>query len=181
MTPLSSAFTFFVSLGVLFTDILILFMIGLFISEYFSGKQNLIIRGFINTYALTFAFLVSFGATLGSLFYSAVIHFVPCELCWYQRIFLFPQVFLFAAALYKRDRGIFRYSLILSSIGGLIAAYHYIGQMFSSSLLPCDATGAASCAQRPFVEFGYVTIPMMGLTAFLLLITIAYIARSTKE
>ena len=125
---------------------------------------------FIGKHAILLGFLVSCGAMLTSLLYSEVIGFEPCTLCWVQRLFIYPQAFLFGLALYRRERVIVDYSLTLSIIGGLIAAYHYYGQMFNTGALPCSAAaGLSPCAVRFFVEFGYVTIPMMSLTAFMLL------------
>jgi disulfide bond formation protein DsbB len=87
---------------------------------------------------------------------------------------MYPQVFLLAYAIWKKDRGIAPYILILCVIGFLIAAWHY-GEQVQLALnpldpdlaKPCDQTGV-SCARTPIFEFGYITIPMMALTAFLL-------------
>ncbi len=126
---------------------------------------------FLGKYAVLFGFIISLGALLGSLLYSDIVGFEPCTLCWYQRIFLYPQVLLFGFALWKKRRDVVDYSLVLSFVGGVIAAYHYYGQMFNASALPCKAAeGVSPCAVRFFVEFSYVTIPMMSLTAFMLLI-----------
>ena len=121
-------------------------------------------------WALKGAFLVALIATLGSLFYSEVAHFTPCTLCWYQRIFMYPQAVLFGLALWKKDRGIAVYGLVLSVIGALLALYHYLLQLGVAPELPCAAIGySAACSQRFVMTFGYITIPLMALTAFLLI------------
>lgn len=127
---------------------------------HFFGKQT-----------LTLAFIVALTAMLGSLTYSNVIGYEPCELCWFQRIFMYPQVFLFALALWKKDRRVIDYSLILSTIGGLIALYHYLMQLDIAPSLPCAAIGySVSCSQRFVMQFGYITIPLMAFTAFVMII-----------
>ena len=86
---------------------------------------------------------------------------------------MYPQVILLAIALYKRDRAVSHYIFALCLIGGIIAAYHYYIQMYdiiaspTNPATPCDASGE-SCVKTPFAHFGYITIPMMALTAFVL-------------
>src|SRR3989338_190832 len=91
------------------------------LSEMFREKER--------AWAMKGAFLVALFATLGSLFYSEIAHYTPCLLCWYQRIFKYPQVFLLGLGLVKRDKNIADYSLLLSVIGGILAAYHYLLQL----------------------------------------------------
>jgi len=112
-------------------------------------------------------------ASLGSLFLSEIATWNPCKYCWIQRIFMYPQVFLLAIALWKKDRSIAPYILTLSIIGLLYAGYHYYIQMQNiiaapdNPATPCDASGE-SCVKTPFVVFGYITIPLMAFTAFAL-------------
>lgn len=168
MTPFISASIHFISAGVLVFDILIVAgIIALFVPGFRASS----VFKMIGSKAILLAFLVSFGATLGSFFFSDYIGFAPCLLCWYQRIAIFPQVVLFAVALYKKDDRVIEYSLVLSIVGSLIAAYHYYGQMFNVNALPCAAE-AVSCAKREFIEFGYITIPIMSLTTLLTLIVL---------
>ncbi|MBI2113405.1 MAG: disulfide bond formation protein B [Candidatus Wildermuthbacteria bacterium] len=132
---------------------------------------------FFSRNALLFSFLLSFGGILGSLLYSEVIGYEACELCWYQRIFLYPQAILFFTALLKKDSGIFQYTIPLSIVGAVVAGYQYLLQMgFMPSLL-CTADYTVSCAQRFFMYFGYVTIPFMSLILFLLLIALGVIRK----
>jgi len=99
--------------------------------------------------------------------YSELVGYTPCELCWFQRILMYPQVAILGLALLKKDRNVYVYSIALSIIGVLIASYHYILQIGAAPALTCSSVGAAvSCAQKPFLQFGYITIPMMSLTAF---------------
>jgi disulfide bond formation protein DsbB len=140
------------------------------------------LRGLWERDALRFAFIVSLVATLGSLFYSEIAHFNPCTLCWYQRIFMYPQVVLLGLALWKKDKGIALYSLALSVIGAAIAGYHYLLQRGVVPELPCAAVGfSESCSQRFVMTFRYITIPLMAFTAFLLIIVNMISLRKNKS
>jgi disulfide bond formation protein DsbB len=121
---------------------------------------------FMSKKALLFAFITALMATLGSLFYSEIAGFHPCELCWFQRIFVYPQTILLGIALWKKDRNIAMYSLVLAILGIGIAGYQYGLQMGVLPEAPCSAVGQShSCGQQFIREFGYITIPMMSLTA----------------
>ncbi|OGI94427.1 hypothetical protein A3A03_03825 [Candidatus Nomurabacteria bacterium RIFCSPLOWO2_01_FULL_40_18] len=126
---------------------------------------------------LTLGFILSLSAALFSLIYSEIVGFIPCSLCWYQRIFLFPLVFIFGSALWYKDRKIIRYTLPLICVGFIISIYQNFGYYFgNSSNLPCDASGV-SCYQQLISEFGgYISIPMLALTAFFALLTLLAVA-----
>lgn len=105
-------------------------------------------------------------STAGSLFFSHVMEFAPCVLCWYQRIFLFPLVLILAAGLFPLDRKVVKYSLPLAAAGLLTAVYHnllYAG-FIPKSIRPC-AKGV-SCTEEYISLFGFLSIPMMSLLAF---------------
>jgi disulfide bond formation protein DsbB len=127
------------------------------------------------------AWLVAALATGGSLLFSSVMGFAPCVLCWYQRICLFPLVFVLARALFPLDRGVVKYALPLAAIGWLIAAWHnliYAG-IVPESLQPC-ARGV-SCSERYVELFGVVDIPLLSLLAFSALVVIlAVVARRSR-
>lgn len=112
------------------------------------------------------AWMVALLATAGSLFFSYVMEFAPCVLCWYQRIFLFPLVVVLARGLFPFDRGAVRYGLPLAILGWLVAAYHnlvYVG-VVPESLQPC-AKGV-SCTEEYINLFGLLSIPALSLIAF---------------
>lgn len=112
------------------------------------------------------AWAVAAVATAGSLFFSYVMGFAPCVLCWYQRIFLFPLVVVLAVGLFPVDRGVVRYALPLAVLGWLVAAYHnlvYAG-VVPESLQPC--TRGVSCTEEYIELFGVFSIPMLSLLAF---------------
>ena len=122
--------------------------------------------------------LLSLAGVFFTLYYSEVLGFEPCFLCWWQRIFLYPQVVLFGLALWKKEHvaSAAFYSVWLSVIGALFAIYHHIMQMYPAGNLPCSANGP-SCAKITFIEFGYVTFPMMGFALFVLLIVVMLFVR----
>lgn len=137
---------------------------------------------FVGRNAILFSFIVALAATLGSLFYSEAAGFEPCKLCWFQRIFMYPQVVLLGLALWKRDYRIAIYSIALSAIGAVIAAYHYLLQIGVAPSVPCSAVGySVSCSQRFVLQFGYITIPMMAFTAFILILLLQIIQKNLTK
>ena len=135
-----------------------------FIAFVYSKKKST----FIESYSLKISFLTVFLATLASLYYSDVVGYEPCRLCWYQRIFLYPQVILFPIAFWKKDKTITIYSMALSGIGAVIAGYQSLLQMGLVPNLPCSAA-LISCSQRFVFTYGFITIPLMAFTAFALI------------
>lgn len=132
--------------------------------------------------ATTFSFIVALTAMLGSLTYSDVIGYEPCKLCWYQRIFMYPQVFLLGLASLKKDKNIVNYAILLSSVGAMIAVYHYLMQISFADISSCGVVGySTACSQRFVLQFGYITIPIMSLTAFALILTFLIIAKRANK
>ncbi len=147
----------------------------------FVVKNEAIIQ-FFSKHALRIAFATALVATLGSLFYSEIAGYEPCKLCWLQRIFMYPQAIILGMALWKKDRNIVRYSIVLSAVGAVIAAYHYLLQLGIAPALPCAAVGSsAACSQRFVMEFGYITIPLMSLSGFLLILVSMVAAKLRHE
>ena len=115
--------------------------------------------------ALWLAWLVAAGAMLGSLYYSEIVHYAPCSLCWYQRIAMYPLVVILLLAALRRDRGIRVYALPLVVIGGLIAVYQYVlGYLPDAEVLGCSID--VSCTERYVWEFGFVDFPFMSIVSF---------------
>lgn len=128
------------------------------------------ILGFFGRNAALFSFIVALAATLGSLFYSEVAGYEPCKLCWFQRIFMYPQVIILGIALWRKNYEKYN-SLVLSVVGAAVAGYHYLLQIGVAPELPCAAVGySATCSQRFVMNFGYITIPLMAFTAFIMIV-----------
>jgi len=125
--------------------------------------------------------LVSLVATLGSLFFSEVMGLPPCVLCWYQRICMYPLVPITTVGLLTSDRATTRYVWPLAVAGLAIASYHnllYYG-IIPDSITPC--TQGVSCTTRQIEWLGFITIPLMSLTAFAVITaSLAAFARGTK-
>jgi disulfide bond formation protein DsbB len=126
--------------------------------------------GFLRKNYLPITFVISFLSLAGSLYYSEVIKLTPCDLCWYQRIFMYPMAFLALSAMVTKIELKPQFLLVLSVPGMLIALYQYILQMSSaaiaSSLLPCTFNG---CAQIQVIYLGFITIPLMSFMGFALI------------
>ena len=119
---------------------------------------------------LPLAFLVAAVSMAGSLYLSEVADFIPCNLCWYQRIAMYPQVLLLGIAWYRRDEGIRAYVLPLAVIGACISTFHMLVERFpwiEGSGGVCDP--ANPCTIKWIEELGFITIPTMALSAFVLI------------
>ena len=131
-------------------------------------------------------FGVALFSTISPLVYTYLYHLLPCTLCWYQRIFMFPLVIILLLMIKRRDFRNKVYVYTLSVIGLGIGAYHYLSQQLHSRYnivtTDCDAIGMAkSCSEYYFIEFGYITIPLMSLTAFVLIIVCTYFAQKNNS
>ena len=114
------------------------------------------------------AWIVALVATVGSLFFSEVMNLPPCVLCWYQRIAMYPLVFVIGAGIVMRDRRVKFYALPLALAGLAVAVYHnllYYG-LIPDSITPC--TQGVSCTSVQIEWLGFITIPLMALAAFVL-------------
>jgi len=159
------------------TDVLAFFtLIGcagaLFLLLFFLFGEAGAVRSFLSARAALFSLLIALFGMASSLFYSQFAHFDPCTLCWWQRALLYPQTLVFAAALWKSWKNVWRVSLPLSAAGVLLAAYQVYLQFGGTAFVACSAGGSASCAKRYFLAFGFVTIPVMSLVAFVLLVAL---------
>jgi disulfide bond formation protein DsbB len=146
-----------------------------FAPEYKAPKK---IVEFIADNYVAFIFIITAGATLSSLALSDILSFAPCKLCWFQRAFMYPQVVIALIALFTNDFNVKKYFLPLSLIGAVIAVYHIFVQALPG-IIPCGDE-IVSCSSKQFAGFGYITIPVMSLTAFGLLILIC-LAAMRKE
>jgi disulfide bond formation protein DsbB len=121
-------------------------------------------------YELWAAFVVAAIATGGSLFFSEIAGFVPCDLCWFQRICMYPLSILTLFAAAHGDHRVARYFLPFPVIGACVSIYHLLIENNAISEPSSCRIGGAGCAVKWINEFGYVTIPTLALTGFLLLI-----------
>lgn len=144
-------------------------------ADYFLWRSRYFIRWF-STIVWPVIIATSAGSVVLSLVYSEYFGFVPCSLCWLQRIALYPQA-LFALMAFKTKEHIYfpLYSIALSVFGLGVAVYHYVYQFLpretsSAEVIPCLADGSADCAVRIIDLFGFVTFPFLSAVTFAFLI-----------
>jgi len=120
---------------------------------------------------------IAAASALGSIFFSHVMAFAPCVLCWYQRICLFPLVVILARGLFPFDAVVVKYALPLAVLGWGVALYHsllYSG-LISKDLQPC--TQGVSCTEKYIEFFGFVSIPLLSLLCFTLIAALLIILK----
>ena len=115
------------------------------------------------------SFLLAAVATAGSLYFSEVMGYPPCVLCWYQRICMYPLVIIYFVALWTDDKKYSKFTFPLIVIGFTIAVYHNLlyYDIIPDSITPC--TQGISCTTKQIEWLGFITIPFLSLTAFILL------------
>jgi disulfide bond formation protein DsbB len=134
-----------------------------------NGPWDFIRASLVDT-ELWLAFTVAVVATTGSLFLSEVADFIPCKLCWFQRIAMYPLVLL-ALPAFALDRRAARYFLPLPVVGLGVSIYHLLVERgVISETQSCQISAPGGCGVRWMEEFGYVTIPVLAATGFALCI-----------
>ncbi len=127
--------------------------------------------------ALWLGWVVALVTTLGSLYYSQVAHFVPCPLCWYQRICMYPLSVILLVAALRRDRSVWLTAGPLVVVGAGFALYHTQLQAFPDQH-SAFCTTLEPCTTRYVWEFGFVSLPFMSLAAFTFIGIMVMLARS---
>jgi disulfide bond formation protein DsbB len=163
-----------IGLQVIFISALLLLILGL-------NKNKFLI--YLDKHFVSIGFAISFTSALFSMVYSEVINYLPCYLCWYQRIFLFPLVFIFGIALWTKDRKVLKYTFPLILVGFLLSVYQNLIYYFKEGAesLPCDASGISCFKELVSVFGGYVSIPMLALTSFFALLVLSAIVHFRKN
>ena len=115
---------------------------------------------------LLIAWVTSIIAMGGSLFFSEWMGFIPCTLCWYQRILMYPLVVFLGIAFYRNDQSIYKYVLPMTVIGMLLSSYHYALQKIPALHEFATCTSGVPCSGQYINWFGFVTIPFLALIAF---------------
>lgn len=131
---------------------------------YMSSKYKLIFT----------AWLIATISTAGSLFFSDVMGFIPCTLCWYQRIFMYPLVLILGIGFFTEDHTSLKYAIPLTIVGLLVSVYHNLLQwkIIPETASPCKV--GVPCAAKYIDWLGFITIPFLSMVAFLL-ITIIFV------
>ncbi len=170
----------FFSLLAVAATVVVLSSILLWIAARFSegaAEMRDAILDSVAGYELWMGFGVATVATLGSLYLSEVAHLVPCKLCWFQRIFMYPLVIVLGVAAWRRDASVRLTTVLLSVIGAAIAVYHYAIQRYPSlGGGSCDAS--APCSAAYIWQWNFVSIPYMAASAFGLILVLMFALRS---
>ncbi|API91064.1 putative disulfide formation protein C [Virgibacillus pantothenticus] len=111
----------------------------------------------------------AFVALLGSLFFSEIMGYPPCELCWIQRILMYPLVIIYGVAVFKRDVSMALPGLILSGIGMFVSTYHYLVQKLPALKEAGRACGVVPCNVVYINLLDFITIPFLAGTAFIII------------
>jgi len=133
----------------------------------------------LNWTILFLCWLVASISTMASLFFSYVMDFAPCVLCWYQRLCLFPLVIILAVGLFPFDKNVVKFALPLAIAGWLTAFYHNLlySDVIPETIQPCSQ--GVSCTEKYIELFGFLTIPMLSLLSFSTIITLLIILKKT--
>ena len=123
---------------------------------------------FLQQYGAYLALVPALAALLGSLYYSEIAGFIPCTLCWYQRILMYPLTLIILIGIISQDELLPNYVLPFSIIGMFVALYHYLIQLGVFSH-PSACQAGIPCDMSWVNYLGFITIPFMSLTAFILI------------
>lgn len=175
---MTDSVTTVLSIGAIFVQALIVLVVLLAVAA-----RGLLadIRTTIAGKELWLAFALAALATAGSLFFSEYSNFIPCRLCWYQRIAMYPLVVVLLGAAIRRDvRGAFIYGAPLTVIGSLVAGYHiYIEYHPEAETAGCKI--GAPCTTMWIDKYGYITIPVLAITAFVGIFCLLAIAWTRRD
>ncbi|MBU9711390.1 disulfide oxidoreductase [Evansella tamaricis] len=133
-------------------------------------------------YAMFIAWAIALIATIGSLYFSEIKNYIPCSLCWVQRIFMYPLAITLAIASVKKDAKQAYYTLPLSFIGLGVSTYHYMLEKIPALSARAEACGMIPCNYAYINWFGFITIPFLALIAFLSIsLIMIYVIKASKE
>lgn len=136
-------------------------------------------------YLLLAQLALAVSATFGSLVFSEIMKFPPCDLCWYQRVFVYPMVFVLLSGIYLQSKEVAYYLFPLSVFGLLIAIYHnLVYYKIIEVIVPCSES--APCTAQQLNMFGFITIPLLSLMTFFSMlvlngVTIWVLRKSLKD
>jgi disulfide bond formation protein DsbB len=115
------------------------------------------------------AWIVATVTTLGSLYYSEHAGFVPCELCWYQRILMYPLVIVLGVAWIRRDAKVWMTALVFVVLGAPLSLYHWLVERVPAFAESSSCSVSVPCTAPWFEKLGFVTLAWMAMSSFLLI------------
>lgn len=139
------------------------------------------IKDTISKFDIYFSWIAAILAMLGSLYFSEILNFVPCTLCWYQRILMYPLVVILGISIFKKDYNASIYALPFSILGMFFSLYHYLLQKSSifSEIHICN-TGIP-CNAEYINLLGFITIPLLALIAFTFISSMLVLGRIYRK
>lgn len=152
-----------------------------FIVSVFSDKAKRSFHVYVDSvryYALPTAFSIALVALLGSLYFSEIANYIPCEFCWYQRIGIYPLSVILLVALITHDISVRKYVLPIALITPLLSIWHILLQRVPNLEGAATCSSDAPCTTIYVNELGFISIPVMALTASL---TIAFLMFFLKK
>lgn len=152
----------------------ILGLVWLRISLRWSDRARPILND-LHRNSLWLGFVVAATCTLGSLYFSEIADFVPCRLCWFQRIAMYPLSAILLVGAIRRDPAVRWYAAPLAVIGAGIALYHYLVEWNPGLETGSCALTGPSCSAFWFREFGFITLAFMALVGFLTILTLLFV------
>lgn len=176
MTPLVTELNYWLALGGIALALATVYLL----TERFLLRGEPLLVPFVRRFGLWLVLGVTSVSVVLTLVYSEVFGFVPCGLCWLQRIFLYPLPIIMALALWHRTtaRVIADIGIALASLGGVVALYQHALQMGITDSAVCPTAGAgADCAKRILFEFGFMTFPLLSAITFAFVIAVLVVWR----
>jgi disulfide bond formation protein DsbB/mono/diheme cytochrome c family protein len=135
----------------------------------------------LNRNSMYIALVAAWIAMCGSLYFSEVKGYVPCVLCWYQRILMYPLAGIIAIGLLRRDWHLPYYVLPFSLVGLCVSTYHYLLEKTDIFAGAAACRQGVSCTTQWINWFGFVTIPFLALVGFLIITLMSAIALINHE
>jgi disulfide bond formation protein DsbB len=171
MPDVDAATNFFLVLTIV-ADVVVVFAVLCALAALVSANARASVTSWARAVApqsVVFAWIVATVTTLGSLYYSEHAGFVPCELCWYQRIVMYPLVIVLGVAALRRDRAVWITTLVFVVIGAPLSLYHWLVERVPAFEESSSCSAIAPCSTPWFEKLGFVTLAWMAMSAFLLI------------
>lgn len=148
--------------------------IGVWLAARRGHEGALQLGAAIGDAAVWLGLLVALTCTLGSLYFSEIAHFIPCRLCWFQRIAMYPLSAILLVGALRRDPGVRWYVLPIAVVGAGIAGYHYLIEWRPELDSGVCGLSGPSCTAVWFREFGFISLALMSLVGFVTILTLLF-------
>lgn len=156
---------FFNNFFAILTIVALVGAVGLLVFRVVKGPEAATLLG---NKAVWLAWVVALVATVGSLMYSELFHYVPCRLCWFQRIAMYPLAIVLLVGAIRREATVKFYAIPVALIGLVISVYHNVLQ-FYPSLEGTSCDPLVPCSARSIEMFGFMDLPFMAGAGFIVI------------